>query len=35
MIRPYLSAMINDHKTQNEWKIWLAMQINFIRNYDG
>ena len=22
--------MINDHKTQSEWKIQLTMQINFI-----
>ena len=35
MIRPYLSAMINDHKTQNEWKIQLAMQINFISSKDS
>ena len=47
MIRPYLSDMINEHKTQgewrihsgntiikrkpqSEWKIQLAMAINFI-----
>ena len=30
IIRPYLSYMINDHKTQSEWKIQLTMQINFI-----
>ena len=27
--RPYLSEMINDHKTQSECKIQLTMQINF------
>ena len=30
MIRPYLSDMISDHKTQEEWKIQLSMTINFI-----
>ena len=30
MIRPYLSDMINDHKTQGEWKIQLTMSINFM-----
>ena len=30
MIRPYLSNIINDHKTQGEWKIQLTMSINFI-----
>ena len=29
IIRPYLSEMINDHKTQSECKIQLTMQINF------
>ena len=29
-IRPYLSGIVNDHKTQSEWKIQLAMIINFI-----
>ena len=28
MIRPYLSDIINDHKTQGEWKIQLTMAIN-------
>ena len=27
--------MINDHKTQNEWKIELTMQINFISSKDS
>ena len=27
--------MINDHKTQNEWKIQLTMQINFISYKDS
>ena len=30
MIRQYLSDIINDHKTQVEWKIKLSMEINFI-----
>ena len=30
MIRPYLVGMINDHKTQSEWKIQLTVAINFI-----
>ena len=34
MIRPYLRDIINDHKTQEEWKIQLAMIINFT-SYKG
>ena len=30
MIRPYLVDMINDHKTQIEWKIQLTAAINVI-----
>ena len=30
MIGPYLVDMINDHKTQSEWKIQLTVAINFI-----
>ena len=30
MIRPYLRGIINDHKTQGEWKIQLTMVISFI-----
>ena len=30
MIEPYLSNMINNHKTQNEWKIQLSLTINFV-----
>ena len=30
MIRPYLSDIINDHKTQGEWKIRLIILINFV-----
>ena len=30
IIRPYLVDIINDHKTQIEWKIQLTMAINFI-----
>ena len=29
MIRPYLSDMITDYKTQGEWKIQLTLSINF------
>ena len=35
IIRPCLSDMINDHKTQSEWKILLTMQINFISFKDS
>ena len=28
-IMPYLGDIINDHKTQGEWKIHLTMAINF------
>ena len=28
-IKPYLSDMLNDHKTKGEWKIHLTMAINF------
>ena len=35
MTRPYLSDMINDHKTRREWKIQLTMQINFISSKDS
>ena len=34
MIRPYLSDLINDHKNQGEWKIYLTMAINFISSTD-
>ena len=30
IIKPYLSNIINDYKTQSEWKIQLVMGINFI-----
>ena len=30
VIRKYLSNIINNHKTQDEWKIQLTMKINFI-----
>ena len=30
MIRPYLSDIINNHKTRREWKIQLTMSINFV-----
>ena len=35
MIRQYLSDIINDHKTQDEWKIQLAIAINFISSKDS
>ena len=34
IVRPYLSGMMNDHKTIGKWKIQLTMQINFI-SYKG
>ena len=35
MIRPHLIYMINDHKTQSEWKIQLTVAINFISSKPG
>ena len=35
MIKLYLRDMINDHKSQSEWKIQLTMQINFISSKDS
>ena len=35
MIRPYLSNIIKDHKTQGEWKIHLIIAINFISSKDS
>ena len=35
MIRPYLSDMVNDHKTQDEWKVQLTIAINFIYSKDS
>ena len=35
MIRPYLSDMINDHKTRRKWKIQLTTSINFISSKDS
>ena len=29
-IKPYLNDLIDDFKTQGEWKIQLTMTINFI-----
>ena len=34
MIRQYLGHIINNHKIQNEWKIQLVMEINFISSKD-
>ena len=33
-MKPYLSDIINDHKTQGEWKIHLTMAINFFSSKD-
>ena len=35
MIKEYLSDVINDHKTQDERKIQLTMEINFISSKDS
>ena len=35
MIRPYLIDIINDHKTQGEWKIQLTIAINLISSKDS
>ena len=35
VIRPYLSHMINDYKTQGEWKIKLTMAFNFFSSKDS
>ena len=35
MIWPYLSDLINDHKSQGEWKIQLTIVINFISSKDS
>ena len=35
MMRPYLSSIMNDHKTQGEWKIHLATAIKFISSKDS
>ena len=34
MIRQYLSNIINNHKTQNKWKIQLSLTINFVYSKD-
>ena len=34
MVRPYLRDIINDYKSQGEWKIQLTMIINFISSKD-
>ena len=34
-IKPYLSDIINDHKTQGEWKIQLTTTINSISSEDS
>ena len=35
IIRPYLSDIINNHKTQGEWKIHLTIAIKFIFSKDS
>ena len=35
MIRPYLKAIVNDYKTQGEWKIQLIMVVTFISSVDS
>ena len=35
MMRPYLSDIINDHKTEGEWKIQLTMTIDFMSFKDS
>ena len=34
-IKPYLSDIINDHKTQGEWKITITMAINLFPSKDS
>ena len=34
-IKPYLSDTINDHKTQDKWKVHLTMAINFSSSKDS
>ena len=34
MIRQYLCDIINNHETQNEWKIQLLLAINFVSSKD-
>ena len=35
MLKPYLSNMINSYKIQDEWKIQLTTEINFISSKDS
>ena len=35
MMRPYSSDIINDHKTEGEWKIQLTMTIDFMSSKDS
>ena len=34
-MRPYLRDIINDHETQEEWKIQFKIKINFISSKDS
>ena len=35
MIRSYLSDITNDHKTQGQWKLWLATEIYSFSSMDS
>ena len=35
MIKLYLRDIVDDHKTQGEWKTELTMKINFISSKDS
>ena len=35
MIRPYLSDLINYHKSEEEWKIKLTLAINFMSSKES
>ena len=35
MIKPHLSGIINDYKTQDKWKIHLIMAINILLSKDS
>ena len=34
-IEPYLNNLIDNHKTQDEWKIQVTMAMNFISSKDS
>ena len=35
MMRPYLSAIMNNYKTQGEWNIHLTIALDFISSKDS